>query len=115
MRKTIILVLVLFLILTFSVIMIGFNWNKKEKITGEMTNIENNKTQEESNKSSNGTSAGDSSDEGNSAGGEVGEDSSGFDLSKTSCGAAFEEYGVCTGTCSIGKCVQEERSCYCRE
>jgi len=30
------------------------------------------------------------------------------------CGAYFREYGICTGACPLGSCVQEGRSCYCK-
>jgi hypothetical protein len=37
------------------------------------------------------------------------------DINTMPCGFYTEEYGVCAGTCPAGECVQEGRSCYCKE
>lgn len=37
------------------------------------------------------------------------------DINSQPCSFYFSEYGVCAGTCPSGFCVQEGRSCYCKE
>lgn len=37
------------------------------------------------------------------------------DINTKPCGFYFGEYAVCAGTCPSGSCVQEGRSCYCKE
>ena len=37
------------------------------------------------------------------------------DINTQPCGYYFSEYGICNGTCETGECVQEDRSCYCKE
>jgi hypothetical protein len=37
------------------------------------------------------------------------------DINSSNCGFYYSEYGVCSGTCPEGKCISEERSCYCKK
>jgi len=36
------------------------------------------------------------------------------DFTTERCGHYFETYGICAGTCYLGECVNEGRSCYCK-
>lgn len=36
------------------------------------------------------------------------------DLETRPCGFYYGEYKVCTGVCTIGTCIQEGKSCYCK-
>lgn len=36
------------------------------------------------------------------------------DFNQSPCGFYFREYEVCGGSCSVGECFSEGRSCYCR-
>jgi len=36
------------------------------------------------------------------------------DINTTDCGFYFVEYGICAGTCPLGTCKSEGRSCYCQ-
>ena len=36
------------------------------------------------------------------------------DIDEVECGFYFSEYGVCAGTCPVGECTSEGRSCYCK-
>lgn len=38
-----------------------------------------------------------------------------LNIESQECGYYFENYGVCGGKCSVGSCVSEGRSCYCKE
>lgn len=108
MGKIIIIFLVLFLVLTFSIIVINFEkTDEEEKVTGKITNAEeNDKNVTDEENFVNTTSV---------AGGSRESDAVGLDLSKSPCGLNFERYGVCAGTCEIGECIRDERSCYCKE
>ena len=36
------------------------------------------------------------------------------DINISDCGIYYEQYGICTGVCPLGRCVSEGRSCYCK-
>ena len=36
------------------------------------------------------------------------------DSGTVECGFYFERYGLCSGKCSLGVCISEGRSCYCK-
>lgn len=36
------------------------------------------------------------------------------DMDTVECGFYFAEYGICAGTCQLGTCKSEGRSCYCQ-
>lgn len=67
-----------------------------------------------------GTAGGGSSGGGSGAGGSSGTESIEnktlpSDINSKPCSFYFSEYSVCAGTCPSGSCVQEGRSCYCKE
>lgn len=37
-----------------------------------------------------------------------------LDINTSNCGTYYSQYNVCAGICPEGKCVSEERSCYCK-
>ena len=61
---------------------------------------------------------------GGSGGGESGDESGGEsessgdglpdDFYTSPCGLYYQGYGVCGGVCSVGVCISEGRSCYCK-
>jgi len=67
-------------------------------------------------------SGGGSSSSGRSGGGSAGSGSSSTsggdglpgDINTAPCGIYFERYGVCSGSCPLGECIEEGESCYCR-
>jgi len=36
------------------------------------------------------------------------------DIENSSCGFYFDRYDVCGGYCTLGECVQEGQSCFCK-
>ncbi len=37
------------------------------------------------------------------------------DINTMNCGFYYSEYEICAGVCSEGKCISENRSCYCKK
>lgn len=37
------------------------------------------------------------------------------DINTQPCGFYFVEYGICTGSCPSGSCLQDGKSCYCKQ
>jgi len=37
------------------------------------------------------------------------------DINTSECGVYYEQYKVCSGYCSKGNCISENRSCYCKK
>ena len=72
--------------------------------------------QENDNNSSdkNNIGSGSSSNSGNSEGGGIIQENLPSDINSTNCGFYYEKYNVCAGTCEQGKCISENRSCYCK-
>jgi hypothetical protein len=37
-----------------------------------------------------------------------------LDLYTAECGKYYDDYGICTGTCPDGRCIEQGKSCYCQ-
>ena len=62
---------------------------------------------------SSGSSGGSGTGGGNEDGRSL-ENGTDVDVYSSPCGVYFGEYGICAGTCPLGNCVQEGKSCYCK-
>lgn len=123
MKKSVVVLIVAFLILVLALFLFIYFLEKSSKEsfpeqgTGEQgKGSENN----ESGGIGNGVGAGGGSS-GSSSGSNGGTSETAgqekqlpADINTVECGFYFSEYGVCAGTCPEGSCISEGRSCYCR-
>ena len=126
MKKEITFYIIVILIILTAFILLAFDLDKKayeklyewnEKYIKNNNPSENNPSDSENtNSDSNqGSSSGSGSSGGTSSSTETPEEKPlPEDLETIGCGFYFQEYGICTGTCSKGTCVSEGRSCYCK-
>jgi len=116
----IVLIMVLFLILLCLFFIEGVK--KNPNITGEVIKNFSDKETEDDSENSDNTNNNQKSDIENQNPIEGVSDSESNlkdsptlpDINSKPCGFYFQEYNVCGGICSVGECVQEGKSCYCK-
>jgi len=99
------------------------NSENKDNANNNDAAITSNASIDKINLSNNPSSNGISSNSGSSGGGGSGGGSASTedkkdiprDINTAECGFYYSEYGVCSGTCPLGECASEGRSCYCKK